>query len=183
MIRDDPPLVFDFAYNDSMTKYEIMDTAKQIKYAFTANRQHVRPFVMHLCNIDKNSDLWREITQLMPNIEQIPIKIHAADITDIFPPEKLVYLSPDALEPLTSFNTDDRYIVGGLVDKGNSMPLSLAKAKKLNIRSARLPLEKYVRMNSHKTLTLDQMTKILLELKTSQSWPEAFKKLPTRKLQ
>jgi hypothetical protein len=37
----------------------------------------------------------------------------------MFPPEKLVYLSPDSRNDLKYFNPDDIYVIGGLVDRGS----------------------------------------------------------------
>lgn len=165
-----------------MTKYEISDTARQLKHSFSENRYAQRPFVMHFCNMDINSELWKALRSQIPNINNVPIRLHSGDIMDVFPPEKLVYLSPDADQFMTEFNPDDFYVVGSIVDKGSQMPLTLAKAKRLNIRCARLPLDRYIKFHSHKTLTLDQMTRILLELKKSQDWKKAFKHVPRRKV-
>lgn len=182
MLLKQTPLIFDCGFCDQMTKYEIHDTAKQLKYSFSDNRYDHRPFVMHFCNMDRDSLLWRALTSHLPNIDKLPIYLHSCDVVDIFPPEQLVYLSPDADTVLDKFDANDRYVVGGIVDKGSQTPLTLAKSKKLNIRCARLPLDRYIKFHSHKTLTLDQMTRILLELKRSQNWSEAFKHIPRRKV-
>lgn len=182
MILKAPPLIFDCGFNDTMSKWEIMDAARQLKHSFSQNREHRQPFVMHLCNMRKDSQLWKALAGQMHNIDEVPIKVHAGDITDVFAPEKLVYLSPDAEDELHEFNADDHYVVGTIVDKGTQMPLTLAKAKRLNIRCVRLPLQKYIRFFSHKTLTLDQMTNIMLELKKSQNWVRALKHVPSRKI-
>lgn len=182
MILNQPPLVFDCGFNDIMSKYEIRDAARQLKYAFSENRLASRPFVMHLCNMKKDSQLWHELGHVIPNLNKLPIKVHSQDITEVFPTEKIVYLSPDAEDVLQEFSCNDTYIVGGLVDKAIRTPVTLAKAKRLNIRTARLPLDKYIKFHSHKTLTLDQMTKIMLELKRSQDWNQALKHVPTRKI-
>lgn len=165
-----------------MSKFEIKDTARQIMYSYSQNRMSVKPFVMHLCNLDKSSLLWHELKQQIPNVDQMAWKIHSGDASEIFPTKNLVYLSPDASEVMEKFNVDDQYIVGSIVDKGNQTALTLAKSKRLNIRAVRLPLDKYIRFHSHKTLTLDQMTCILLELKQSQNWSKALKHVPARKI-
>lgn len=182
MVVNEPPLVFDCGFCETMTKLEIKDTARQIKYAFSMNRLHGRPFVMHLCNMDPQSLLWRELEMQMRNFSKLPLKVHTVDITEVFPKEQLVYLSPDAEDVLTDFNVNDRYIVGSIVDKGTQMPLTLAKAKKLQIRAARLPLHKFIKFHSHKTLTLDQMVGIMLEWKTSNNWKKALGFVPARKI-
>ena len=37
--------------------------------------------------------------------------------TRVFPPERLVYLSPDSPNVLTEYSQDDVYILGALIDK------------------------------------------------------------------
>lgn len=182
MMINEQPLLFDCGFCDTMSKFEIRDTARQIKYAFSENRLHSRPFVMHLCNMDEKSLLWRELERQMPNFPKLPLKVHTGDVTEVFPKQELVYLSPDAEDVMHEFNANDNYIIGSIVDKGQQMPLTLAKAKKLNIRTVRLPLNKYIKFHSHKTLTLDQMVNILLELKKSRDWPKALKHVPRRKI-
>ncbi|CAD7015478.1 unnamed protein product [Ceratitis capitata] len=64
-----------------------------------------------------------------------------------------------------------------MVDTVNNEPLSLAKAKRLGIRMARLPLDRYLQWGSGsgKSLTLNQMVNILLDLKTTKDWAQALK--------
>lgn len=182
MMLNAPSLIYDCGFSDAMTKWEIQDAARQLKHAFSTNRDSRQPFVMHFCNMKSDSYLWQALKLQMKNVDKAPIKIHAGDITDVFAPEKLVYLSPDAEDELTDHNMNDHYVIGTIVDKGTQIPLTLAKAKRLNIRAARLPLSKYIRFFSHKTLTLDQMTNIMLELKRSQDWVRALKYVPSRKI-
>lgn len=63
-------------------------------------------------------------------------------------------------------------------------PLSLAKAKKLGLRMARLPLDKYLQWGagSGKSLTLNQMTNILLDIKKSDDWEYSLRHVPKRKI-
>lgn len=182
MAMKETPLLFDCGFCDTMSKPEIRDTARQIKYAFSQNRLHSRPYVMHFCNMDRSSLLWYELEKQMPNFPKLPLKVHTGDVTEVFPKEELVYLSPDAEDVMHELDVDARYIIGSIVDKGQQLPLTLAKSKKLNIRSVRLPLNKYIKFHSHKTLTLDQMASILLELRISRDWTKALKHVPGRKI-
>lgn len=56
----------------------------------------------------------------------------------------MVYLTPDAEETLT-YDPDDIYIIGSIVDKRTQPPLSLAKAKREGLRMAKFPLDRYVK--------------------------------------
>lgn len=182
MMRNETPLIFDCGFCDAMSKFEIKETAKQLIYSFSQNRLSLQPFVMNLCNINKGSLLWQELIKNMPNIEKMPLKIHSGDPLEIFPSENLVYLSPDASVVMDEFNADDQYVIGSIVDKGNQAPLTHAKAKKVQVRSVRFPLDKYIRFHSHKNLTLDQVTNILLELRKTQDWSKALRHVPGRKM-
>lgn len=182
IMLNEPSLVFDFGFNDLMSKYETRDAARQLKYAFSENRLDSKPFVIHLCNLQKESQLWYELKNNIKNLETLPWKIHSGEITDVFPAEQLVYLSPDAEDVIQEFDANKTYVIGGLVDKASRTPVTLAKSKRLNIRSMRLPLDKYIKFHSHKTLTLDQMVMIMLELKRSQDWTRALKRVPKRKI-
>ncbi len=66
---------------------------------------------------------------------------------DLFPKERLVYLTPDASDMLQTFDCDDVYLIGAIVDTaGTQMPrATFAKAKQLGIRTAKLPLDKYLK--------------------------------------
>lgn len=177
-----PRLIFDCDFDDEMSNQRINDVARQIKFAFSDNRNHLRPFIFHLCNIHQNSMLWQNLNRHMQNAKKLPWYISSKDITEEFPLEKLVYLSPDATDVLEKFNPDDHYVIGSVCDKGNEKPFTLAKAKRLGIRTARLPIDKYIRRSTQQALTLDQMTNIMLELKQTQDWNKAFKFIPERKI-
>lgn len=164
-----------------MTKREMEETADQIKYSFTANRNSRRPFNMHLCNLSSEDLLYKCVHRIMRNIDELPFKVHEKELTEVFPVDKLIYLTPDSENALEKFEPGMNYVVGSIVDLGESKPLTLAKAKKLGIRTARLPIDQYLRFRSHKSLTLDQMTKILVEFKLTGDWRLAFRHIPRRK--
>jgi len=99
------------------------------------------------------------------------------------PKEKIVYLTPHCREELDIFDHDTTYIIGGIVDKSNQEPLTLAKAKREGIRMAKLPLDRYLHWaSSSKSLTLDQMIKIMLDIKFTGDWNVALKHIPRRKV-
>jgi len=85
---------------------------------------------------------------------------------------------------MTSFDHDAVYIIGGIIDLSGKKPLTFGKAKRENIRHQRLPIDRYVKFGggSCKTLTIDQMYNILMTLKHTGSWIEAFKYIPNRKV-
>jgi ribonuclease P protein 1 len=71
-----------------------------------------------------------------------------------------------------------------MVDKANNEPLSLAKAKREGLKMAKLPLDKYLMWGSggSKSLTLNQMMRILLDVRATGSWDKALQHVPRRKI-
>lgn len=66
----------------------------------------------------------------------------------------------------------------------NTEPLSLAKAKKENLRMVKLPLDRYLQWGagSGKSLTLNQCISILLDVKRTNDWKYALRHVPCRKI-
>lgn len=180
---DDPKIIFDCSYASSMNYRENSDISKQLAHCFGINRLHREPFELHFCGIDKQSVLWSKLHRQIPTLTKkpLPVKIHEADICDVFPKEKLVLLTPDSSTVLQEYNPDDHYVVSGIVDRGSKVPLTLAKAKELNIRTARLPVDLHRTSRVNNVLTLDQVLNVMLEVKRSRDWKKAFQYVPRRK--
>lgn len=119
----------------------------------------------------------------MPTLTKktLPVQIHEEDFLSLFPKQKLVLLTPDAPTVLTEYNANDHYVVSALVDRGDKRPLSLAKAKKHDIRTARLPIESFRTCRVNKILTLDEIMQVMLEVKFSGDWNRAFQYVAKRK--
>lgn len=70
-----------------------------------------------------------------------------------------------------------------MVDKICKEPLSLAKAKSEGIRMAQLPLDRYLQWNiGTKSLAINQVINILLDIKSTGDWNIALKHVPQRKV-
>ena len=60
----------------------------------------------------------------------LPALITGQHQLDLFPRDKLVYLSPDSRNDLNHYNEDDIYVIGGIVDKGTDRaPMTLGMAE------------------------------------------------------
>lgn len=177
-------LVIDCSYDEYMNEKEMSNTAKQLTLCFALNRAHNEPFNVHHCNVNYQKTT---MINLQKNLVQIrdpsfPFNITDKSYLDLFPKERLVYLTPHCKNDLEEFNPDDIYIVGAMVDKSSQEAVSLGKAKKQGLRMARLPLDRYFQFKSGKSLTIDQMLQILLELKTSNDFEKALQYVPKRKI-
>lgn len=179
------PLVFDMGYHEYMRKRELINCAEQIQMAYGSNKIHKEPFNLYFCNFGKDNPISMHIENAMPHIYKNNCLITSTELSylDIFPKQKIVYLTPNAPNVLEKFDHDSVYVIGGFVDKAQSKPLSLAKAKREGVKVAKLPLDQYLYWGcGGKSLTINQVMDILLELKTSNDWNKALKFVPTRKL-
>lgn len=177
------PLVFDMAYDKYMKQSELQNTVSQLLESEGWNRRNVDPFHIYFCNLKIDSAYHRELVRrygekwdklLLTATEKSPV--------DLFPKDSIIYLTADSPNRMTTFKHDKIYIIGSLVDKNAQTGISLAKAKRLNLATECLPLDKYLQWEvGNKNLTLDQMIRILLCLKNTGSWEEALKFVPKRK--
>lgn len=95
------------------------------------------------------------------------MEIHSQCFTELFPRERLVMLTPDSQDVL-DYKFDDIYIVGGIVDFGRADPLTLAKAKRLGIRTARLPLDNLqLREGDTRELSMSGVLRIIREFQVT----------------
>lgn len=166
-----------------MTSRENKEAAKQLTYCFGLNRSHPMPFVLHFASMNPDGWLWSKLLNCMPTLEtrRLPLQVDSECYTKLFPKDQLVVLTPDAPTVLTEYDHSKHYVISAIVDRGNQKPLTLAKAKRLGIQTARLPLESYRTCRVDKTLTLDQMMQVMLEMKFSGDWHRAFQYVAKRK--
>ncbi|XP_047027197.1 mitochondrial ribonuclease P protein 1 homolog [Helicoverpa zea] len=179
-------IVIDCSYEDNMVYKETLNAAKQLTYVFGDNRVHKEPFNLHICNVNMGGKFMKQMMKNIPSLDEpwFPLNIHTKSYLDVFPKEKLVYLTPHCREELTKFDHDAVYIIGCMVDKVNNEPLSLAKAKRDGIKMAKLPLDRYLEWapGSKKNLNINHMVPILLDLKLTGDWEYSLRHVPRRKL-
>ncbi|XP_065685444.2 tRNA methyltransferase 10 homolog C [Patagioenas fasciata] len=177
------PLVFDMSYEKDMSVREVANTVRQIVFSEGCNRKSADPFHIHFCNLKDDSLYHREfIRHYSKSWDKLLVTVTEQCYTEIFPKEKLIYLTADSPKVMKTFDHDKIYIVGSMVDKSIKTGVSLARAKRLGLETAALPLEKYLLWNTGaKNLTLDQMMHILLTLKDTGDWKKALEFVPKRK--
>ncbi|NXR60322.1 TM10C methyltransferase, partial [Rhadina sibilatrix] len=177
------PLVFDMSYEKEMSVREVTNTVSQIVMSESCNRRSVDPFHIHFCNFKDDSLYHRQFLKSYKQAwSKLLITVTDQCYTEIFPKDKLIYLTADSPKVMKTFDHDKIYIIGSMVDKSIKTGVSLARAKRLGLETAALPLEKYLLWNTGaKNLTLDQMMHILLTLKDTGDWKKALEFVPKRK--
>lgn len=177
------PLVFDMAYDNCMKPKELQSAVSQLLESEGWNRRNVDPFHIYFCNLKIDGPFYRElIKRYGEKWDKLLLTATEKSHIDLFPKDSIIYLTADSPNVMTTFKHDKIYIVGSFVDKNLQPGASLAKAKRLNLATECLPLDKYLQWDTGtKNLTLDQMIRILLCLKNTGSWEEALKFVPKRK--
>ncbi|KGL72265.1 Mitochondrial ribonuclease P protein 1, partial [Tinamus guttatus] len=177
------PLVFDMSFENDMSPREVANTVKQIVFSESSNRKSMDPFHIHFCNFQDNSQYHREfITHYRQAWDKLLITVTERCYTEVFPKNKIIYLTADSPKVMKTFEHDKVYIIGSMVDRSIKTGVSLARAKRLGLETASLPLERYLLWSSGaKNLTLDQMMDILLTLKDTGDWRKALEFVPKRK--
>lgn len=96
--------------------------------------------------------------------------------------EQVVYLTADTETTLDTIKEGEMYVIGGLVDRNRYKDICAEKARRLGLRTARLPISAD-RLKSSVVMTVNQVVNILLAFNQTGSWEEAFDQhLPKRKM-
>ena len=95
---------------------------------------------------------------------------------------EIVYLTSEADDTLTELKPYSTYIIGGLVDKNREKGICYKRATKRGVKTARLPIEDFMDMQSRKVLATNHVNEIMLKWLECGDWGEAFMKvIPKRK--
>lgn len=109
-----PHIVIDCSYEELMTLTELSHCIHQISYMWSSNRLAANPFNMILCNLNIQSEFMKQLHQVIPTIQKPDCFLNFTEkhYLDLFPKEKLVYLTPHCKNELVKYNHDDVYIIG-----------------------------------------------------------------------
>ncbi|XP_072513829.1 tRNA methyltransferase 10 homolog C [Salminus brasiliensis] len=178
------PLVFDMSFDQHMTRKGLENTVSQLLESEGWNRRDEDPFHLHFCNLQPNGAYLPELVKRcgQESWERLLITATSQQHIDVFPHDQLVYLTADSPNILHTFDHSKVYVIGAFVDHSVMPGVSLAKAKRLKLATARLPLDEYLHWDKGgKNLTLNQMIQILMKVRDTGSWEKALEFVPKRK--
>jgi tRNA (guanine9-N1)-methyltransferase len=148
-------------------------------FCHASNKKAVNPCDIVLSGV--TNELRADMESM--NASNWAMNIASETYLELFPKEKLVYLTADSDETLEAFSRDDIYIIGGLVDHNRLKLATWSKASEQGIRTARLPIDRYVELHSSQVLTINHMIDLVLEVWKENSWREGLERaLPKRKI-
>ena len=124
------PLVIDFSYLKHITSQKTIKSIliREAAHALKYNREAVTPFALHFTGLTEEMRSIMTEGVHVDDDQFLPVEITDKSQLELFPREKLVYLSPDSKNDLRSFSEDDIYVIGGVADMGHDRaPLTLGQ--------------------------------------------------------
>lgn len=113
-----PSLIIDCSYESKMNKVELHHCASQLIYGNTSNREMDNPFNIIHCNFNINGVLMQKLMHIIPNINKQNSLFNYTEKTylDLYPSDKLIYLSPHSEHLMEEYEPDSIYIVGKIIE-------------------------------------------------------------------
>lgn len=185
-------LIVDLDYDEFMKQYEIRLLATQIGMLYYENRVNHNfpeclPFDVHFTNCGKAQKTLQALNKHIKRMDQLRDYFHEEsylNLPQLFPKQRLVYLSPHSRESLRNYSHDDIYILGAYNDRSTRLKVSNVKAENEGIRCYRLPLaENVIWGHGSMNLCLNQCSNMLHAVKATGDWQTAIQiGVPQRKL-
>lgn len=180
-------LIIDCSFDDLMLPKEIKSMTTQVTRIYNCNRTSDCQFneiAVSCFNKRLKERFDKDLTNYTKWSDQGRITFEMKDLVEEQRAENMIYLSADADDELDDFDEGKQYIIGGIVDKGRYKNLCHDKAKKLNIQTARLPINEYIKLHGNKVLTSLHVVQLINEfLANGKDWAAAFEKImPRRKV-
>ncbi|ORX82600.1 hypothetical protein BCR32DRAFT_292538 [Anaeromyces robustus] len=178
-------VVIDESFDNLMMEKEIKSMVSQITHCYSYNRQSLHPVKLYCTSFgSKTKEAFDDKVSDYERWRKSEIIFDSKSYEELFADEKenLVYLTADSPNTINTFDESKIYIIGGIVDKNRYKNLTLEKANKQNIATARLPIDETIKMSSRKVLTVNHMFKIIVNFLETKDWEKSLLDvLPPRK--
>ncbi|KAF5332007.1 hypothetical protein D9758_014579 [Tetrapyrgos nigripes] len=199
-------VLVDLGFDGMMSDKEINSLCTQLAYSYSRNRGAGYPFELIHTSVngrtrERLEDIgdaaykrWHHAEWWEDDYERLwsPPKTSEQDSSapeshpDVGTVKKtVVYLTADSEEEVGDLKPDEIYVIGGICDHNRYKNLTLKKANEQGIRTARLPIGRYVSsLPTRKVLTVNQVFEIMLKWVETRDWEQAFYSIiPQRKFQ
>lgn len=184
----------DLSFGSLMSLREHRSLLAQVMRIYGNNRRHASPVDLHF------SGLGYAPSATLPPPEHLRrweadghVKLLQPPAQDVWTPDEVIWLSPDASEPLSVADlqcSPERHVprvlvVGGLIDRSVKKGRTLQLACDSGAEARRLPVREHApRPDVHPILTCVACVQILCELNGGASWPDAIgSAIPHRSLE
>lgn len=146
-------VAIDFDYDELMSDKDIAKCVKQLLRVYTLNRKSSMPIQLHYTSLNETNRVKQALAKNI-GYENWDVNIHQETYLDLFSHDRIVYLSSESENVLEELDPNAVYIIGGLVDHNHHKGLSLDRAEKKSLKTARLPLNEYISMKTRTVLTI-----------------------------
>ena len=179
-------IIIDCDFDDKMNDVETKSLFNQIQLLYGANWKYEHPIEVNCIGISGKMDTyvkknnqclnWKLMHWSNEKIEEFVKK-------DEMKEKNVIYLTAESENELTDVNENDYYIIGGIVDHNKYKRLCENKAKRLNIKTACLPINNEDCIG-RKVLTVNQVFEIVGQQLQHHDWKQTLSTvLPQRKQQ
>nr|CDS15705.1 RNA guanine 9 methyltransferase [Echinococcus granulosus] len=171
----------DCSFEGDMSAKEHSKFAQQLCRVYGANKKAVSPLSLHLVNFNPAGLLAECCRRKCCGFDNYQIGFHVGSPTDVFKSQRIVYLSPDASDPLLDVDKCSVYVAGGLIDENIVKGRSLDTASRLGISAVRLPIQEFAPRDwspqnpaKSSSLPLNIVVEILLAYLQHRDWRTAL---------
>ncbi|CAH8479335.1 unnamed protein product [Schistosoma turkestanicum] len=177
-------IYIDCSYEALMSSKECNKFAQQLCRLYGANKKATKPLSINLVNFSQHGPLFHACQSKCDGFLKYKIGLYSETPSSITPENiEIVYLSPDAKEPLLSISENCAYVLGCLVDEHILKGRSQQEAENQGCRAVRLPIQEFTsREKSSPVLAINHVIDILLAyMANGGDWKAALQSyLPKR---
>lgn len=169
-----PVLVFDLSFAWCMTAAQTRSTVSQLKFSYSAlcsSGFPFRPVITSLVGREEDDTEHDAATQaaLLASLASYagfakapPQITERQHWSDLFPVDRVVYLTADAEEVLEDIEDEKVYVIGAFVDHNQHKGLSRSAAERHGVRMARLPIKESIDLSNRcLVLTINHVVDVL----------------------
>ena len=177
-----PNVIIDLAFDQFMTDQQVASLARQLCLCHAASKRS-QPAITY-CLSSYGGRLERQVGRIHGS-SAWPVAMHRRaflDVANAYPggSARLVYLSAEGEETLSSFDPESIYIIGGLVDRNRHKGLTYRRAQAAGVRTARLPLDEHITLKNADALgragalTVNHCFEMLTQRAQGRTWEDAI---------
>ena len=163
-------VTIDLSFGDYMSRDERLSLARQLLRCYSNNLKHSSPVDLHFSGVGAAEASYPEsLPEERFRERWQAISLHDEPAGDVWQASEMVWLSPDAEEPLEGpLDPNVVYVLGGIIDGSVDSDRSLSRARQCGAIVRRLPSD------VHPILTLPACLDVLADVHGGATWEEAF---------
>lgn len=173
-LKEGQRIVIDYDFESYMHSGEIKSIVQQTNFTYGMNGKAVHP--CHLILTSITGGIEKAFDRQIPQRKFWIATQTSKSYLEMFEKEKdkLVYLTSEAEDEIEELEKDMIYVIGGIVDRNRHKGLCYQRAKEHGIKTARLPIGEYIKLNRSPVMCTNHVVEILLKWQETRDWEKAF---------